>query len=212
MSNPARESLHRPAARTTARNHPRTPAAGDDDLLRDCIAGNPEAWSWFVDHVSPVIWRVVWRFAANGNRQQSAEDIFQEVFVRLCMDDRRLLRRFDPARSSIEFYVALIARSTAIDILRKNQRMPHLLSLHEFDPYDSILSAPGNGQDPMIEDWQIDAAMAKLGEREREVIRMSYQDEASTLQIADKMGMAEATVRSTRRNALDKIRDFLRIS
>ncbi len=212
MPHPAHDPSPCPASRPEESSEPAATRAYDSEILQACIAGVPEAWAWFVDLVSPAIWRVVWRFAANDNRAFSAEDMFQEVFVRLYADDRRILRCFDPARGSLEFYVALVARSTAIDLLRKHRHTPPLMSLQEFDPYDSLLPAPDNGHEPMIETWQIDAAMSRLGKREREVIRMSYQNESPTPLIAGKLGIAEATIRSTRRNALDKIRTFLRIS
>ena len=44
-------------------------------------------------------------------------DIAQEVFVRLVKSDYRLLRSYDPDRSSITTWLTMVARSTTIDQL-----------------------------------------------------------------------------------------------
>ena len=49
------------------------------------------------------------------------EDLTQEVFVRLCKDDFRLLRTYDPARAGLSTWLTIVARSTARDALRRRR-------------------------------------------------------------------------------------------
>src|SRR5207245_7871847 len=49
------------------------------------------------------------------------EDLTQDVFVRLCKDDFRLLRTYDPARAALSTWLTIVARSTARDALRRRR-------------------------------------------------------------------------------------------
>src|SRR2546430_13850613 len=49
------------------------------------------------------------------------EDLTQEVFVRLCKDNFRLLRTYDPERAAMSTWLTIVARSTARDALRRRR-------------------------------------------------------------------------------------------
>jgi RNA polymerase sigma-70 factor (ECF subfamily) len=183
--------------------------ADDQTLVDACLNGNTAAWQEFVERAGPVVWRVLWRFFAKEDNQHR-EDAFQDIFVKLLSDDFRLLRKFDSSRGTLALYLAMIARTTALENLRRENKRPVHHRLDDLNPQE-IATTSSLDELPDIEDWQLDAALATLGEREREIILLFYQQHLSTSEIAEKLATAEATIRSAKRNALNKIRIFFKI-
>ena len=71
--------------------------AHSDEL--DALArGDKEAWEAFVRRYAGLV-----AAAVRGVAREAAEveDLAQEVFVRLCKDDFRLLRSYDPTRAGL---------------------------------------------------------------------------------------------------------------
>jgi RNA polymerase sigma-70 factor, ECF subfamily len=70
-----------------------------DDLVRACAGSkDPAAWEEFIRRFHPVIARVVWRIARRWGEpsRQVLDDLTQETYLKLCEDDSRLLRSFQP--------------------------------------------------------------------------------------------------------------------
>src|SRR5215471_10938408 len=89
-----------------------------DTDLASLIAGNKAAWDGFVRRYAGLILSAVRTLVREGTE---AEDLMQEVFVRLCKDDFRLLKTYDPARAGLSTWLTIVARSTARDSLRRRQ-------------------------------------------------------------------------------------------
>ena len=91
--------------------------AHSDEL--DALArGDKEAWEAFVRRYAGLV-----AAAVRGVAREAAEieDLAQEVFVRLCKDDFRLLRSYDPARAGLSTWITIVARSTARDAMRRHR-------------------------------------------------------------------------------------------
>jgi RNA polymerase sigma-70 factor (ECF subfamily) len=72
------------------------------DDIKQLVRGNKAAWDAFVERFSPVIYSAVRRtLQATGGNNDDVLDVAQNVFVRLCKNDYRLLRSYDPARASL---------------------------------------------------------------------------------------------------------------
>ena len=69
-------------------------AVGGD--LAALIRGEKGAWDAFVRRYAALIMAAVRGVAQEGGE---AEDLAQDVFIRLCKDDFRLLKTYDPARA-----------------------------------------------------------------------------------------------------------------
>jgi RNA polymerase sigma-70 factor, ECF subfamily len=70
-----------------------------DDLVKACAGSrNPAAWEEFIRRFHPVIARVVMRTARRFGEpsRQVLDDLIQETYLKLCEDDSRLLRSFQP--------------------------------------------------------------------------------------------------------------------
>jgi len=185
----------------------------DRDLADACARADEAAWEQFVRRVGPVIWRVTWRIIGDRFSRQSADDVFQEVLLRFLADDGRLFRKYDPGRGSLELYASLVTRSAVLNHLRANGRRQDSThqSLQELDPYDSLFAC-SRGEPPEIgfhvEDWQLDAALATLAPREHQVIDLLFRDGLRSSEVALRLGIAEATVRSIKRGGLAKLKKF----
>ncbi len=71
-------------------------AAGGGDLVA-LVRGEKGAWDAFVRRYAALIMAAVRGVAQDGGE---AEDLAQEVFIRLCKDEFRLLRAYWPTRRS----------------------------------------------------------------------------------------------------------------
>ncbi len=97
----------------------------NDVDLEACTAGDPGAWSAFVDCLSGVIVAAVRRtlHGRGARRDVDVDDAVQEVFVRLVRNEFRLLRSYDPDRAALSTWLTIVARSVTIDHLRRRRRM-----------------------------------------------------------------------------------------
>jgi RNA polymerase sigma-70 factor (ECF subfamily) len=164
------------------------------------LSGDKRAWDAFVDRFAPVIYAAVERTAGDRLPEpgaSGAEDIVQNVFVRLLANDCRLLRAFDPARASLATYLTIIARSAALDHLRK--RRPETAPLEGQEP---AAPAAEDAGPPAVE---IPAGL--LTERQRLVLHMLFDRQMSVEEVSRILGIDAQTVRSTRHKALARLRE-----
>jgi len=170
--------------------------------LTACLSGDKRAWEAFVERYASVIFAAVHRTIYRYKSDQDSDlvrDVVQEVFVRLVKSDFRLLHSYDPARSSITTWLTLVARSTAIDQLRK-QRPAHA----PLDSAAAALAAPAeNGDSP-----ELDIPQDLLSPRQRLVLRLLFDEEMSVAEAAEVMGVEAQTVRSAKHKAIAKLREF----
>ena len=90
-----------------------------DGLPDALLRGEKAAWDAFVRRYGGLVVAAVRGVASVYG---DVEDLTQDVFVRLCKDDFRLLRSYDPGRASLSTWITIVARSTARDGLRRRRR------------------------------------------------------------------------------------------
>ena len=83
----------------------------NDAGVARCLRGDEQAWELLVDRLWPVVAGTVWKCIGGARDAHVVDDVCQDVFVKLCADGYRALRRFDPSRGTLERYVAVMARS-----------------------------------------------------------------------------------------------------
>ena len=164
------------------------------DPLADLLTGDRQSWTKFVRRYAALIVAAVRGVAANSG---DIEDLTQEVFVRLCKDDFRLLRSYDATRASLSTWITIVARSTARDALRR--RRP------ESTPIDAVpekyLSVDAIEPSPKLK-----LPEALLSPRQREILGMLYDGEMEVAEIATALGIDPQTVRSAHHKAMLKLR------
>lgn len=161
----------------------------------DALArGEKGSWEAFVRRYAGLV-----AAAVRGIAREPAEveDLTQEVFLRLCRNDFRLLRSYDPARAGLSTWLTIVARSTARDALRRHRPLAVPL---ETVPESLLAVAP-------VEPAQkLKLPQALLSPRQREIMTMLYDREMEVAEIAKILGIDPQTVRSAHHKAMIKLR------
>jgi len=169
-----------------------------DGLPDALLRGEKAAWDAFVRRYGGLVVAAVRGVASVYG---DVEDLTQDVFVRLCKDDFRLLRSYDPARASLSTWITIVARSTARDGLRR--RRP------ESVPIDAVPEAQ-LAIDPVEPVEKLKLPEALLSPRQREILAMLYDREMEVAEIARALGIDPQTVRSAHHKAMLKLRAHFR--
>src|SRR3954468_23789545 len=91
--------------------------------VRSVATGHKRTWDAFVMAASPLINAVVRRALSTYRlNEDDVLDAAQDVFVRLCANDFRLLKTYDPARAALSTWLAVVARSAAVDFARRRRQ------------------------------------------------------------------------------------------
>ena len=149
----------------------------------DALArGDKGAWEAFVRRYAGLV-----AAAVRGVAREAAEveDLAQEVFFRLCKDDFRLLRSYDPARAGLSTWITIIARSTARDAMRR------------YRPISVPIEVVPEGRlaiDPVEPVRKLKLPEALLSPRQREILTMLYDREMEVFEVAAALGIDPQTV------------------
>ena len=121
---------------------------------------------------------------------------------RLCKDNFRLLRSYDPARAGLSTWLTIVARSTARDALRRQRT-------------DSVpIEAVPESQlavEPVEPVRKLKLPEALLSPRQREILAMLYDREMDVAEIARALGIDPQTVRSAHHKAMLKLRAHFKV-
>ena len=164
------------------------------DLSALC-QGDKGAWDGFVRRYAGLIVSAV---RAVGRDQAEAEDLVQEVFLRLCKDGFRLMRSYDPARAGLSTWLTIVARSTARDVLRRRQLPSTPI---EAVPEALLAVAPKTTERLKYPD-------TLLSPRQKLVLSLIYDRDLDVAEIAQSLRVDPQTVRSTHHKAMLKLRTF----
>ena len=161
--------------------------------LASLTCGSKAAWDGFVRRYAGLIMAAVRGVAREGT---DIEDLVQEVFVRLCKDDFRLLKTYDPSRAGLSTWLTIVARSTARDTTRRRQ--PVLTPLEAVP--ETLLAVEDRHADP------IKLPEKLLSPRQKLVLTMLYERDMEVAEIAKALDIDPQTVRSTHHKAMLKLR------
>jgi RNA polymerase sigma-70 factor (ECF subfamily) len=187
-------------------------SAADRPLNRDCapggtrepdplaalLGGDKRSWTAFVRRYAALIVAAVRSVAPTAS---DIEDLTQEVFVRLCKDEFRLLRSYDATRASLSTWITIVARSTARDALRR--RRPESVPIENVPEVHLKV-------DPIEPAPKLNLPEALLSPRQREILGMLYDKEMDVAEIATALGIDPQTVRSAHHKAMLKLRAHFR--
>ena len=130
-----------------------------------------------------------------------AEDIVQEVFVRLWNEPDR----FDPERGTLRSFLLANAHGRSVDLIRSES------ARRRREERESLQTADA-GYDISREVWDLALAghvrdaMKVLHEGERAAIELAYFGGLTYREVAEELGHAEGTVKSRIRSGLKKLR------
>jgi RNA polymerase sigma-70 factor (ECF subfamily) len=181
MHSPAEPSSGRAAAGT---------GASDAELLVAIAAGSEPAFEELRSRYGRAVGPVC-RAACRGEQ----EDCEQEVFARIW----RKAALFVPGRGSAAAWLLTIARRTAA-------KHKHTFELPV--PPDERLVGDGLDEAEVDAFW-LQAALARLPERERRVIELAYYSDITETAIAKQLGVPLGSVKSWKRRGLNRLASLL---
>jgi RNA polymerase sigma-70 factor (ECF subfamily) len=135
----------------------------------------------------------------------AAQDLVQDTFVKLW----RNAGRYDPGRGKLETWVLLVARSLAIDSLRR--RVLEARVLERTSPAREASDDPG--PDQLVETADLSErarrAMATLSDGQRAALELAYFGGKTSAEVAELEGIPIGTAKTRIRTALLKLREAL---
>jgi RNA polymerase sigma factor (sigma-70 family) len=161
--------------------------------LSALIAGDKAAWDGFVRRYAGLILSAVRGLLREGTE---AEDLLQEVLVRLCKDNFRLLKTYDPTRAGLTTWLTIVARSTARDLQRRHRPAQTALE----DVPETLLAVTDVHKEPLKLPKDL------LSPRQQLVLTLLYERDLEVADVAKILGVDPQTVRSTHHKAMLKLR------
>jgi RNA polymerase sigma-70 factor, ECF subfamily len=163
------------------------------DLLRRLADGDTEALGTFYDAYAGLVHGLALRILRDTT---DAEDVVQEVF----MQAWRQAARFDPARGTPEAWLCTIARTRALDRLRRR-------AARREDPGDS---APASTGPPRTEEAiAVRKALEGLSADQRRALELAYYEGLTQSEIARHLGEPLGTIKTRIRTAMIRLRETL---
>jgi RNA polymerase sigma-70 factor (ECF subfamily) len=178
----------------------------DAALAGRVAAGEIEAWSQLYDRYAPS----VYAFAAHMLGREHAEDIVQEVFLRLW----RSAGRFDRERGTFSAWFFGLVRHRIQDELRQRRREERLLVAADADELLAETAIPGVDVEADVARRErgrsVLRALQSLPPDQRRVLVLAYFGAGlSQTEIADYLGWPLGTVKKRTRLGLQKLRAML---
>ena len=159
-----------------------------------------EAFRTLFAHYAPRVKSYLLRFHLTS---EQAEDLAQDVMVTLW----RKAAQYDPAKAALSTWIFRIARNRFIDQTRK-QKYPEV---NADDHMGSMVAPEETDQPLMVEQtsFHVQNAMKQLNKEQRAVIELSFFEELSHADIAEKLSLPLGTVKSRIRLAFKVLRTEL---
>jgi RNA polymerase sigma-70 factor (ECF subfamily) len=162
-------------------------------LLRQLSAGDSSALGEFYDLYAGLVNGLALRILRDAT---DAEDVVQEVFVQVW----RQAARFDPNRGSPEAWICTMARSRALDRLRRR------VARRE-EPSEA---SPATTAAPKTEEaLAVRKALDALSVDQRRALELAYYEGLTQSEIAKRLNEPLGTVKTRIRTAMIRLREAL---
>jgi RNA polymerase sigma-70 factor, ECF subfamily len=171
------------------------------ELIRRVAQGDAAAFAALYDRFSPILYGVALRMM---NDAGEAEDVLQDGFTYIW----RRASTFDPNRSSLFAWLAMIVRNKAIDKLRVRQRGERL--------HERVTSFPELFSDrdeqsalkPILRESQaqVQAALSEISAEQRQALELAFFSGLTHEQIATQLGAPLGTIKARIRRGLLRLR------
>lgn len=163
------------------------------ELVRRCRSGDGAAWEEIVQTYSRRVYNLAYRFTS---RADSAEDLTQDVFVRVY----RSLDQYNPKQGDLQNWLMRLARNLIIDDYRKRQRAPQDDIADDLEDHKYHLRSSENSVHREMErrelGAQVQSGIDKLSPDLRTCVILRDIEELSYQEIVDLLKIPEGTVKS----------------
>lgn len=170
----------------------RMPEPTTPSLIRQIAAGDAEALARFYDLHAGLVNGLALRILRDV---ADAEDVVQEAFVQVW----RQAARFDPSRGSPEAWLCTIARSRALDRLRRRT------SRREDAEERGLQSTLPRNDEALA----VRKALDSLPVDQRQALELAYFDGLTQSEIAERLAQPLGTIKTRMRTGLMRLREVL---
>lgn len=172
-----------------------SPSAPDRRLLRDLRRQDPRAVERITERYGALLRGYLGEVLADRG---AVDDVLQLTLL----DVWRRGPTFDPGRASLSTWLLLIARSRAVDHLRRRVPEP-------YDPESIAQFAESDGEDTaaaLIERWRVAGLIATLPRQEARLLELRFYGGLTQREIAAQTGIPLGTVKMQMVRALERLR------
>jgi RNA polymerase sigma-70 factor (ECF subfamily) len=135
---------------------------------------------------------------------ESARDVVQETFLRLCRQDR------DEVEGHLVQWLFTVCRNRALDVQRKERRMSTATDLDERTfTSDAGQYAPDSAAETNDSAAKALGLLEHLPDNQQEVIRLKFQNELSYREISDVTGLSVSNVGFLLHVGIKRLRELM---
>lgn len=182
------------------------PAVSEAQLvcwIEAIVDHDERALAAFYDATISRVYGLVHRIVRNA---ATAEEVVEDAYFQVW----RQAVRFDPARGKALTWLLAMARSRALDALRREARFPH----HAQDaPGDAEMVCDAAPVDELLDlarhQTELHQALMRLGAQPRQLVSLAFLRGLSHEEIAEQTRLPLGTVKSQIRRALQSMRQIL---
>ena len=175
------------------------------DLLARLARHDEEAFEILYDRLAPSLLAVLRRILAE---RQDAEEVLQDVFLRLCNQASRFSREGTCASA----WLALVARGAAVDRLRAGKGLAPQARGHHRTLRNNSAWLPHGDQIALLEQRSelLKKVIKQLPSHQRQALDLAVFEGYTEAEIAQKLGQPLGKVRTELRAAMSFLRHRLR--
>jgi RNA polymerase sigma-70 factor (ECF subfamily) len=174
----------------------------DAPMMRAFARGEAGAAEELYDRYAPRIYGLGMVMLGND---ASAQDLVQDTFVKLL----RNADRYDPARGKLDTWVLLVARSLAIDGIRRRVLDVRTAEASPPNREMSTDSTPEEIAETMDMAERAKRAMTVLSDGQRAALELAYFGGKTSAEVAELEGIPLGTAKTRIRTALLRLREAL---
>lgn len=179
-----------------------TDDAGLEALLAAIAAGDETAFATLYDATSARAYALILRITQVA---ALAEEVMSDVYLQVWQQ----AQRFDPARGNAQAWLFMMCRSRALDALRRREPAETHAEPDSLRGEDSAGDNPLDLLSALDRSTAIHAAVAQLGEVERQLLALAFFRGLSHQEIADQTGIPLGTVKTLLRKSMHTLKDRL---
>lgn len=174
----------------------------DEELFQILKQGNSQALSLIFERYGKLVYGLALKILKSP---QEAEDLTQDIFLALW----RNASKYPDCRYFLRYLISM-TRSRSIDKIRSHNRKQKLLQKCGTNMDKNLQSSnPVEHATRNERSENIDQALIKLPQKQREVIEMAYKTGLTQADIAQQLNIPLGTVKSRTRQGLLKLKQLI---